>query len=193
MYQIDCPVGRQYPSRDDLETLLLKNFLLIAIFIRLLAGCSEGSISREQIALNDLGVAEMGRYEYAKARSTFEKVVKSSPDWLEARNNLAIATLNRQREGDELRAFEIVSDVLLEEPDNARALYVSSLIHLYLGKPELAIPPMIRVTALDENDAYAAYFLGQAYLQMGDNSTASKWFLRAVTLDPYLRLSLIHI
>ena len=187
MKQIDCPIGRQYPSRVDLETLLLKKILLVAIVIRLLTGCSEVSVSKEQIALNDLGVAEMGRYEYAQARSTFEKVVKASPEWLEARNNLAIATLNRQREGDELRAFELVTSVLSEDPDNARALYVSSLIHLYLGKPELAIPVMIRVTELDEKDAYAAYFLGQAYLQTGDNLTASKWFLRAVTLDPYLR------
>ena len=185
--QIDCPSVKQYSPRENLEIVLLKKLLLISMVIHFLMGCSDFTISKQQIALNDLGVAEMGRYEYAKAQTTFQEVVKSAPEWLEAKNNLAIATLNRQREGDELRAFKIVSDVLSEDPDNARALYVSSLIHLYLGKPELAIPPMVRVTQLDDDDAYAAYFLGQAYLQMGDNSTASQWFLRAVTLDPYLR------
>ncbi|MAI41542.1 MAG: hypothetical protein CMP95_03705 [Gammaproteobacteria bacterium] len=161
--------------------------LLVGLIIGVLSGCSDFNISKEQMALNDRGVAEMGRYEYSTAQATFQSLVKSAPDWLEARNNLAIATLNRQKEGDELKAFKIVKDVLREDPENLRALYVTSLIHLYLGKPELAVPPMIRVTELDEYDGYAAYFLGQAYLQMGDNASASNWFLKSVSLDPYLR------
>ena len=147
-----------------------------------LTACSGPSPTLEQIALNDRGVAEMGRYEYSKAHDTFSEVVQNAPSWLEGRVNLAIATLNRQKEGDENRALDIVSDVLAEEPDHIRALYVSGMIHLYLGKPEQATPFLSRVIEMDPDDAYAAYFLGQSYLQLGDNETASRWFLKAVEL-----------
>ena len=152
-----------------------------------LTACSSPSPTLEQIALNDRGVAEMGRYEYSKAHDTFSEVVQNAPSWLEGRVNLAIATLNRQTEGDENRALDVVSDVLAEEPDHTRALYVSGMIHLYLGKPEQATPFLSRVIEMDPDDAYAAYFLGQSYLQLGDNETASRWFLKTVELEPYLR------
>ena len=47
----------------------------------------------------------MGQYEYAAAEEAFAEVVDRAPDWLDARVNWAIATLNRQQEGDERRAL----------------------------------------------------------------------------------------
>ena len=136
---------------------------------------------------NDQGVAQMGRYEYETARATFASVVDSAPSWLEVRVNLAIATLNRQREGDETLALTTLEAVLEEDPRHQRALYTSGLIHLYLGETEQAIPLFQRVASADPKDPYAAYFLGQSLLQAGEHVEASQWLLQAVQLDPYLR------
>ena len=83
-------------------------------------------------------VALMGRYEYAAAEAEFAAAVRRAPDWLDARINLAIATLNRQNEGDERLALDILADVLEIEPDEPRALYTSAVLHWYLGEIEPA-------------------------------------------------------
>ena len=153
----------------------------------LVVACSDPAITPEDTARNDLGVAQMGRYEYKAAHATFTEVVERAPAWLDARVNLAIATLNRQQDGDELKALEILSGVIEEDPGQLRALYTSGLIHFNVGEPERAIGFFSQVTEADPRDAYAAYFLGQSHMQAGDFSAAATWFLRALELDPYLR------
>ncbi len=150
-------------------------------------GNPEHRIPAASIALNDRGVAQMGRYEYSPAHATFAELVAQEPDWLEAKVNLAIATLNRQEDGDEERALALATEVLVSDPDQVRALYVSGIIHVYLGRPEPAAALLERALSLDQRDAYAAYFLGQSHLHMGEYEQASGFLLRAVDLDPYLR------
>ena len=146
-----------------------------------------GSVAPDAIADNDRGVALMGRYEYAAAELVFADVAARQPGWLDARVNLAIATLNRQQEGDEQLALDILARVLVEDGDHARALYTSAILHLYLGEAEPAVQALERVTRLDPDDGYAAYFLAQALLQQGDYGKAAEWFLASIELDPYLR------
>ena len=146
-----------------------------------------GSVAADAIADNDRGVALMGRYEYAAAELVFADVAARQPGWLDARVNLAIATLNRQQEDDEQLALDILARVLAEDGDHARALYTSAILHLYLGEAEPAVEALERVTRLDPDDGYAAYFLAQALLQQGDYGKAAEWFLRSIELDPYLR------
>jgi len=162
--------------------------LIVALAVSLLAdACTDPSVSPADIALNDRGVAQMGRYEYAAAHATFAEVVSRAPNWLDARINLAIATQNRQEDEDQQKALEILSGVLDEDPDQLRALYTSAVIHLYMGQTERAVELFSKVIHTEPRDAYAAYFLGQAHLQTGDYEDAAKAFLRALELDPYLR------
>ena len=160
---------------------------LCSLLLLFMVGCSDQSPTQDHVALNDRGVAAMGRYEYTKAVETFTDVVKQSPAWMDARVNLSVATLNRQKEGDELAALEIAAEVLKEQPDHIRALYLSGIINLYLGRPEKAVAFLEAVTSVDDKDAYAAYFLGQSFLQLADNESAAQWFIKAIELDPYLR------
>ncbi len=153
-----------------------------------LAGCTPNAVpSPDDVSLNDRGVALMGQYEYAAAEAAFSEVAGRVPEWLDARVNWAIGTLNRQQEGDERRALEILGRVLAQDADHARALYVSGILHLYLGEAEPAETMLRRTVEADPNDAFPAYFLGQTLLQSGDHAEAASWFLRAVELDPYLR------
>ena len=153
----------------------------------LLAGCGvDDSASQALIAANDRGVALMGRYEYAAAEEVFAEVVRGAPHWLDARVNLAIATLNRQREGDEALALDILAAVLAEDPQHLRALYASGILRFHGGETDLAAALFRQVVAADATDAYAAYFLGQALLQSGDEEAAAHWFQKTVALDPNL-------
>ena len=129
----------------------------------------------------------MGQYEYAAAEEAFAEVVDRAPDWPDARVNWAIATLNRQQEGDERRALEILGGVLERDSEHPRALYVSGILRLYLGESEPAEILLRRVADIDPDDAFAAYFLGQIMLQSASHDEAAAWFLRAAELDPYLR------
>ena len=152
------------------------------------AGCAPDSDpTAGDIALNDRGVALMGRYEYETAEQTFAEVVDNAPRWLDARVNWAIAILNRQQEKDERRALEILADVLEQDPDHARAAYTSGILHLYLGEAAPAERRLRQVVDADPDDAFAAYFLGQIELQSANHAEAASWFRRALELDPYLR------
>lgn len=154
-------------------------FAAVAIAV---AGCGV-----DPAKLNDAGAARMGRYEYADAERLFAAAVAHAPGWLDARVNLAIATLNRQGEGDEQRTLDILAGVLADDPDHARALYTTAIVRLYLGDAASAAADFERVVALDAQDAYAAYFLGQSHLQQGDYANAAQWFSRTIELDAYLR------
>ena len=154
----------------------------LAVTALAIAGCAP-----DPVKLNDAGAARMGRYEYAEAERLFAQAVDDAPGWLDARVNLAIATLNRQQEGDERRTLDILADVLADDPDNLRALYTTAIVQLYLGEAASAAAGFERVVALDPQDAYAAYFLGQSFLQRGNYADAAQWFLRSIELDAYLR------
>ena len=161
--------------------------LLLACMTTLLAGCGKSEYSDADMARNDLGVAQMGRFEYKPAHATFKELVADNPGWLEARINLAIATLNRQNEGDEKRALELALGVLAEDPEQIRAQYLAGLVNLYVGNPEEATTWFTKVVSGDPEDAYAAYFLGQSKLQSGDYEAAAQWLTEAAQIEPYLR------
>ena len=145
------------------------------------------AIDPDAIAANDRGVALMGRYEYAAAETVFADVAAQAPAWLDARVNLAIATLNRQQEGDEHLALDILATVIADDPHHLRALYTTAILNLYLGDAAPAAELLRQVADADPKDAYAAYFLGQSFLQQGDYAAAADWLLKSARLDPYLR------
>ncbi len=140
----------------------------------------------EDIALNNRGVALMGYFDYPGAQKVFSQVVSRQPDWADAKVNLAIATLNRQTEGDEERALGLVSEVLAAQPDHLRAHYVGGLLKLYAGQMDEAAAHFKTVLDADPDDAYAAYYLGQCVAPT-DPQQALALYQRARELDPYLR------
>jgi Flp pilus assembly protein TadD len=162
---------------------------LLFVIALAVAGCGRepAPFSATDIAANNKGVALMGYFDYPGARAVFAELVERRPDWLDARANLAIATLNRQEEGDEARALEIFAAVLDEAPDHPRARYMSGLLNLYLGNTAASLEHLYQVAEADPDDAYAAYFIGQNLLQEGRLDETLEWFRRAAEADPYLR------
>lgn len=142
--------------------------------------------SAAHIEQNNRGVGLMGRYEYREAADVFRSLVDARPDWLDVRVNLAIATLNRQEQGDEAQALQLLAEVLQEDPHHLRAHYCSGLLHLHGGEPDIALPHFQVVADRDPADAYAAYYIGQI-VSSEDHAEALRWFSRAIELDPHLR------
>ena len=169
--------------------------MLVRIFVGslasslLLVSCATDSdeIPNHLIALNDLGVAKMGQFQYSAAFDDFAQVVDQVPHWNEAVVNLAIATLNRQNPGDEQLTLETLAIVLQRDPLNERALYTSGIVNLYLGNTDQAVEYLAKAVELNPNDAFATYFLGQANLQAESYQDAQTWLLRTLELNPSMR------
>ncbi|MEM9383484.1 MAG: FG-GAP-like repeat-containing protein [Pseudomonadota bacterium] len=166
--------------------------LLMSAFAVLLSACAgdegrqDSGLPSEVVALNNRGVGLMGYFDYPGAREVFEQVVASQPEWIDARVNLAIATLNRQQEGDEARADAILQEVLAQAPQHQRAHFVAGLLRLYEGAQSAALIHFQKVAQADPGDAYAAYYTGQL-LAVDYPEQALDWFERAIETDPYLR------
>ncbi len=148
---------------------------------------SASSLDAEAIAANNRGVGLMGRFEYAAAAKVFQDLVAKHPKWLDARVNLSIATLNRQQEGDEVKALAMADEVIEIDPANVRAHYVAGLLRLYLSSPTEALHHFKRVSEADPLDAYAAYYLAQCSAQQSAYEAALEHYQKAMQLDPYLR------
>src|SRR2546430_4096589 len=157
--------------------------------VLVLAACTGGDAPPSAADLADLdrAVGAMGKFEFDAARDVFAFLTKKYPAWFEARFNLAIATLNRQAEGDEQTARELLRNLQRERPDDARILYTLAIMTLRGDSPKEAESLLRRVVEADPQDAYAAYFLGQALLAQGRADEALLHFERAIALDPRLR------
>nr|VFK24329.1 MAG: Tetratricopeptide (TPR) repeat [Candidatus Kentron sp. MB]VFK34295.1 MAG: Tetratricopeptide (TPR) repeat [Candidatus Kentron sp. MB]VFK76635.1 MAG: Tetratricopeptide (TPR) repeat [Candidatus Kentron sp. MB] len=143
--------------------------------------------SAQAIRINNRGVALMGRFEYEAASDAFADLTAKYPNWREARLNLAIAILNRQRQGDEQAALALADQVLIENPTHPRAHYIAGLLRLYLSSPQEAREHFAKVVEADPADAYAAYYLGQCLAQQSEPEQALVQYRRSLDLDPYLR------
>lgn len=141
----------------------------------------------EQVAANNRAVGLMGRFDYAAAHAAFAELVAERPDWRVARINLAIATLNRQHQGDEQAALAMADAIVRDHPGDLHGEYLAGLLRLYLASPDQALAHFERVVDGDPDDAYAAYYLAQCRFQRNDLEAALDGYRRALQLDPYLR------
>jgi hypothetical protein len=144
------------------------------------------------IAANNRGVGLMGMYKYDDADDVFRALAREHPDWVDVNVNLAIATFNRQQEGDEAIAMEILLAALETEPDNLRARYCTGLL-MYRSALAGAIDHLEFVARSDPADPYAAYFYGSALEQADRADEALAEYRRALDLDPYLRSAIYRI
>ncbi len=173
---------------------ILKSAGLCLLLVLLTSACSDSGTPPSQlppdaraIEANNQAVGLMGKFEYAQALELFSEIVSERPDWTDARLNLAIATLNRQQAGDEMKALEIAGEVLQDEPNHVRARYLAGLIRLFLGSPQEALAEFESVLETDPNDAHAAYYLAQCQAQLNQHEQALSWYQLAIEADPYLR------
>ncbi len=171
-----------------------KHAVVLAFLTSLVTACAKSEkpasnppLNAEAIKANNHAVGLMGKFEYAEAQEQFRKLVKQWPAWLDVKVNLAIATLNRQGDGDERAALKLVEEVLQTDASHLRAHYFAGLIRLYVGEPAVAQQHFEFVARNDSGDAYAAYYLAQCRAQQGDYEQSLLGYQRSIAADPYLR------
>jgi len=165
--------------------------LIIIILTFLITGCSSSNrdkgIDSVLVAENNRGAALMGQFKYGEARDVFAELVKEYPRNSDLQTNLAIATLNRQKEGDEQTALSILESVLEQDPANLRARYCAGLLELYRGKPAEALEYFQTVMKSDPEDVELLYFTGKALTQLKRYDEAIDYFKRTIARDAYIR------
>ncbi len=159
------------------------------VSMSLLVGCGSQTFEVDDVLVNESnrGVALMGRFDYDGARAVFSQLAESHPDDADLLVNLAIATLNRQSEGDEVLAMDNLDRALELDPSNLRARYCRGLLELHAGEAEAALADFEAVVAEDPEDPDAVYFVGQCLMQLDRADEALEFYQKAIELDPYLR------
>jgi tetratricopeptide (TPR) repeat protein len=165
--------------------------IIAAAFLSIAPQCGTngpgGGLDADGVALNNRGVAQMGRFDFESAIEAFSELAERYPDNADVQVNLGIATMNRQGEGDEETAKAIFDRVLESDPTHPRAAYNSGLIDLHQGDAEAARPHFVQVTEADPTDAEAFYHVGQCHMQQQQFGEALPWFEKAIEIDPFLR------
>ncbi|MCB1052729.1 MAG: VCBS repeat-containing protein [Acidobacteria bacterium] len=161
-----------------------------SIILGLLLFCINCSQSKrpnaESISLNNRGVGLMGQFKYAEAAECFLQLSTREPDWITPQINAAIAVLNRQGEGDEERAIQILETVLNKEPKQARALYTLGLLYLYRGDEEKAESYFKATLAEQPNDPFCLYQMADLMLKRNESESLEA-FQKLTQKAPYLR------
>jgi Tfp pilus assembly protein PilF len=165
--------------------------LVFAVIVSI-GGCSRppsraDTLTTEEVAFSNRGVGLMGQFNYRDAREVFKRLAEAHTDRLDLQVNLAIATLNRQQEGDSADAQRILERVLAADPQHLRAHYCLGLILMNDGRVGEALPHFTFAAEHDPSDAYAVYYVGQARFQQGDFAGALSAYQRALELNPRLR------
>lgn len=151
------------------------------------APATSASTSSDLITEENRGVALTGKFDFDGAVAVFSQIQKEHPENADNAVNLAIATLNRQREGDSAAALQMLDAVLRDHPDQIRAHYCRGVLLLNAGKPAEALKEFQWVASKDASDAFAAYWMGQSLAAMGKPGEALPEFLKAEELKPTLR------
>ncbi len=162
----------------------------VVIFILFFINCStkqDSGLDAAGVAANNRGVGLMGQFNYEEAQRVFEELAQKYPRNGDIKVNLAIAVLNRQKEGDEKIAFSIVEEVLRLDPENIRARYCAGLLELHMGRPAEALGYFKAVIAADPRDADVLYFAGKTLMQQSRYEDALHYFKRSISLDNYIR------
>jgi len=129
----------------------------------------------------------MGQFDFDRAADAFARASAASSDRLDLRVNLAIATLNRQRDGDAAEARRLLEGVLSIAPQHVRAHYALGLLLLNDGHAGDALPQFVFVAEHEPADAYAVYYTALCRFQLGDVAGALSSYERALLLNPHLR------
>lgn len=187
--------GRPASGGNQLKCSVI-SLLLSAILLAAACGRASGSstapttttaTASNEIALENSGVALMGKFDFQGAIDVFERVVAERPDSANAKINLAIATLNRQREGDSAKALEMLEQLLKDHPENTCAHYCRGILLLNAGEASEALGEFQTVAQKVPDDAFAAYWTGQCLATLGRPAEALPMFVRAAELKSTLR------
>jgi superkiller protein 3 len=135
------------------------------------AAIMTGSRSVLAQALREMGDTELMQASAAAAIRTYRRSVDFENS-VATRTDLALAYLQALRLDESL---SVVTDVLVEDSENARAWYVQGKIWIAKKQYDNAVTSFNRALSL-QNDPAALYLLGAAFLQLKEREKAKEAF-----------------
>lgn len=151
------------------------------------------AMSEKAAALLNAGAGLMGEFEFEKASEAFGGVLAIDANNPYARLDAAIALMNQTQDGSQARAIELFKPLCADPIVGDRANYCIALNNLYLGEVESARVLLEKLSVTHTDDAFVAYYLGQALELSGDLAGARSQYTRAAQLDGYLRSAVLGI
>ena len=171
-----------------IATVTLLN--IVGLFLLVSSGCGKSSdIDEQSVRENNRAVGLMGQYEYDEAAGIWQSLVTAHPLWTDGQVNLALAILNRQKDGDEIAARQMLQDITKKAKSNVRAQYLAGFLALRAGDDNEARTRFATVIELDPDDAYAWYHLGLSTESL-DQDKAYQAYCTAVEPVSYTHLTL---
>ena len=131
---------------------------------------------------NNIGVAYLEQFDYAKAAESFRQSLKIDPKLKIANINLAIALFNAQDLEGSLSAAKNSAEIAPEFP---QPFYILGLIARTQNRTEDAVALFQKVLKFDPNDVGANVNLGQIYISQRNYAEAETFFRKAVAAEPY--------
>ena len=125
------------------------------------------------LALREMGEIELMQASASAAIQPYRRSIDFE-DALATRIDLALAYLQALRLDE---ALSTVTDVLVADPENARAWYVQGKAWMAKERSDNAVTSFSRVLSLQEDPA-ASYLLGAAFLQLKEREKAEEVFRR---------------
>jgi len=162
----------------------------LAVGLTLALGASAQTGTPADPSVVDAGnraVALMGQFRFHEAETAFAALAAAHPEEPAFAVNHAIALMNRQQEGDEVRALALFEEILDGHPEQLAARYCAGLLHLRAGEGQRALDYLRQVAEARPADASVHYFLAQAMEQVGAVEPALALYRDVIALDPYLR------
>ncbi len=102
------------------------------------------------VAFENRGIGSLERYDYTDAAEAFESAHAIAPTWRTGRLNLALAYLHKGSDSRP-RARTMLEELLLETPDDVRALFAAGILAENAGEPEAALPRFRRAYELSRD------------------------------------------
>ncbi|MCC6165367.1 MAG: VCBS repeat-containing protein [Acidobacteria bacterium] len=131
---------------------------------------------------NNLGVAYLEQFDYAKAAAQFDAALAIDAAFTPARVNLAIARLY---EPDLPAALAAATAAAADPTAPPHAAFVLGLIARAENREADAVAAFRRVLAADPDDVASLVHVGQVLVQQREYAEAVPLFTRAVALEPY--------
>lgn len=82
-------------------------------------------------------------------------------------------------------AIALLSEVVVEDSENAEAWCYLGVCYLETARPDLAVEALTRAANVDPRHATAHYLLGNAYGTSGELEKAAACYRRALEIDPH--------
>jgi predicted Zn-dependent protease len=152
-------------------------------------------------------VAAIELRNFGYAISLLQEILKQEPEFLQGRQLLRGAEINRQKAGkkpffkistsvltvlkarrqlrkDPKRAIEILEKVLAEEPSNRQANLILKEAAVAAGWPEIGVFALQTVLEENPSDTEVLHELGRLYHELGESDKEADVYNRISEIDP---------